>query len=517
MKISSTVLTVLLFAAAPAFCATDTEKNATHANTGIAWYKGDVDTAFAAAKAGDKPLFLYWGAGWCPPCNQVKATIFKRQSFIERSRFFIPVQLDGDSPSAQKLGARFKVRGYPTMILFKPDGSEITRLPGEVDGEKYLQVLALGMNASHSVKDILQAALDGSTKLSADDWRLLGYYSWDTDEQQLLAGKDLPATLQRLAAACPPGDTATRLAMSALVAAAGAKPPMPMDKTAALQQIMKLLADARSTRENMDILTNNATELVELVSQAKSAERTRLISAWSNALQGLAADTTLSKTDRLGALNAQVSLARLETPTGALNPALQKTVKQNVAQADRTTTDPYERQTVINAAAHTLSDAGLLDDADTLLKAELKRSHSPYYFMLSLASNAKKRGDKTTALNWYEQAYQSAKGPATRLQWGTTYLGNLIDLTPQDEVRIEKAAHNVLHELNDTQNAFYERNRHALEKLGHKFAEWNKAGTHQAALERVQSQLDGVCAKLPAEDVQRTTCQGVLETSRLKL
>ncbi len=68
----------------------------------------------------NQPLFLYWGAVWCPPCNQVKATVFNRQGFIARSRFFVPVHLDGDSPSAQKLGARFKVRGYPTMILFRP-------------------------------------------------------------------------------------------------------------------------------------------------------------------------------------------------------------------------------------------------------------------------------------------------------------------------------------------------------------------------------------------------------------
>src|ERR1700690_3761417 len=125
---------------------------ATPADGGIDWQKSarkeDIDAAFAAARAGNKPLFLYWGAVWCPPWNQVKATIFNRQDFIDRSRFFVPVYLDGDSPSAQQLGARFKVSGYPTMILFKPDGSEITRLPGEVDSDQYMRVLAMGMNGA---------------------------------------------------------------------------------------------------------------------------------------------------------------------------------------------------------------------------------------------------------------------------------------------------------------------------------------------------------------------------------
>jgi hypothetical protein len=35
-----------------------------HRPPGIAWFDGDVDAAFAAAKSAPKPLFLYWGAEW---------------------------------------------------------------------------------------------------------------------------------------------------------------------------------------------------------------------------------------------------------------------------------------------------------------------------------------------------------------------------------------------------------------------------------------------------------------------
>src|SRR5262245_19610280 len=86
--------------ARPAQAVASTEKEATATEAGVAWRNGDVDEAFAAAKAEGRPLFLYWGAVWCTPCNQVKATIFNRQDFIDRSRFFVPVYLDGDSKSA---------------------------------------------------------------------------------------------------------------------------------------------------------------------------------------------------------------------------------------------------------------------------------------------------------------------------------------------------------------------------------------------------------------------------------
>src|SRR4029453_2216893 len=103
--------------------------------------------------------------------------------------------IDGDSPSAQKLGTRFKVSGYPTMILFNPDGSEITRLPGEVDADQYMRVLAIGMSGARPVKQTLATALaDGKhtpagTKLTPEDWRMLAYYSWITDDAQLVPKK----------------------------------------------------------------------------------------------------------------------------------------------------------------------------------------------------------------------------------------------------------------------------------------------------------------------------------------
>ncbi len=73
-----------------------TEPVAAHApaDSGIAWKQAasdsEIDDAFAAARAANKPVFVYWGAKWCPPCNQVKATLFNRQDFIERSRGFVP-------------------------------------------------------------------------------------------------------------------------------------------------------------------------------------------------------------------------------------------------------------------------------------------------------------------------------------------------------------------------------------------------------------------------------------------
>ena len=483
---------------------------------GIAWRKGNVDAAFAEARTTHMPVFLYWGAIWCPPCNQVKATIFNRQDFIDRARFFVPVYIDGDSPSAQKLGARFNVSGYPTMILFTSDGREITRLPGEVDAEQYMRVLSLGMSGTRPVKETLAAALGraGSkhaAKLTADDWRMLAYYSWEVDEQQLVPKPQLSSTLWRLAQACPADlpDSATRLELQAIAAAATEKGPKPTPNAAATARLMTVLADAQVARANFDTLTEYSGEIVGFVTAAKSPERARLVAAWTAALDRLAGDTSLSTADRLTAITGEVALAKLDGGKSLPAPLLDK-VRDQVARADRTTNDPYARQAVISAAADALTEAGLLDESDALLKAELKRSHSPYYFMVDLAENAKKRGDKSAALDWYAQSYAAAEGPATRLQWGVRYVNALTELAPQDADRVEQAAKSVIGELDPTPDTFYERNLRGLERMGAKLTAWGKDPAQAAALARIRGQMSDVCAKLPSTDPVRAKCNGAL-------
>ncbi|MBB5016908.1 thiol-disulfide isomerase/thioredoxin [Chitinivorax tropicus] len=479
------------------------------AMAGIDWQKGDVDAAFALAKANQKPLFLYWGAAWCPPCNQVKATIFNQQAFIDRSRSFVPVYLDGDSPNAQQLGERFQVRGYPTMILFKPDGTEITRLPGELDLRRYLQVLDLGMSSALPVGMVLARAQDGKTTLHANDWRLLADYSWDTDEAKLVEPEKRAAVLYALGAKCPQRETAARLMLKALAAANEGQPALdePSRRVAA-RHVASVLANARLARQNFDILTGYASDIVPLI-EKQGVQRDRLLASWDKVLQRLSQDPSLSTADRLSALTSRVALAKLDGKTPSV--ALQQAVRQQVAKADQMTQDRFERQAVISTAAYTLTEVGLMPEADQLLTAELSKSHSPYYFMLSLAGNAKKRGDKAQALTWYEKAYATSEGPATRLQWGASYVLGLLELSPEDEPRIDQAVHQILNELNGQSNVFYERNRRSLEKIALKLAGWNQQGQHESVVTKVKGQLDGLCQALSTEDPQRQVCQGLVQ------
>jgi len=67
----------------------------------------------------------------------------------------------------------------------------------------------------------------------------------------------------------------------------------------------------------------------------------------------------------------------------------------------------------------------------------------------------------------------------------------------------------VIGELDAAPETFYERNRRSLEKMGAQLNTWNAAGKHVAVVQKLNSQLNAVCAKLPEGDSARAACQGV--------
>ena len=179
---------------------------------------------------------------------------------------------------------------------------------------------------------------------------------------------------------------------------------------------------------------------------------------------------------------------------------------------DREISDGYERQAVITAVAYMQGQAGLWSDSDALLKSNLAKSHSPYYLMSQLASNAKKLGRKDDALSWYQQAYDKSVGPATRLQWGASYVGALVDLAPQDSARIEKAATQIFSEAAKDGGALHDRSGRSLQRIGKKLVSWNADGKQAAAMKRLQPRVDALCAK--SSGAERDMCKGLLAPAK---
>jgi thiol-disulfide isomerase/thioredoxin len=493
-----------------------------HLPPGIDWYPGDLDAAFAAAKSSGKPIFLYWGAEWCPPCAQIKSTIFNKREFQERSKLFVPVYLDGDTPSAQRHGERFGVVGYPTMILFRPDGTEITRLPGGVDVARYATILDAALADARPVAEILRTASSGG-EVTTNDWRLLAYYPWATDNGRVLPASEGVQTLRRLHNRCPPElqPECGRLYFEYLRAAArdakGGKNPLDgLERADARRQLLALLGSPAVATANVDNLLYASSDIVGLLSGAGTRERRQLTDAWRAALGRLTAGAdavVLSGPEQLNVVRAQILLARLDAPDAGLPQELLDEARQAVARVDAAASDGYARHAAVNAAAGLYWEAGLDEDANKLLVAELERSKSPYYFMLDLAELARKAGREDEAVQWLARAYAGARGPATRFQWGCSYLVGLIEMTPEDAQRIESAGLEVIGELDDSPDAFYQRTRMRLEQLSAKLLEWGEGPGRAPVIERLRARSAEICNGLPAGDEGRKSCESFLKPS----
>jgi protein disulfide-isomerase len=219
----------------------------------------------------------------------------------------------------------------------------------------------------------------------------------------------------------------------------------------------------------------------------------------------------LSGPEQLNAVRAKMLLARLDAPDAELPQALLDEARQTVARVDAATTDSYARQAAINSAAGLYWEAGLADDANQLLVAELEKSKSPYYFMLDLAELAKKAGREDEAVEWLAKAYAGAKGPATRFQWGYNYLVGVLEMTPEDATRIERVGLEVIGELDDSPDTFYQRTRMRLEQLSAKLLEWGQEPGRAPVVEKLRSRTAEICKGLPEGDEGRKNCESFLK------
>ena len=95
----------------------------------------DLEKAFQKAKAEKKSVLVeFTGSDWCPPCIAMRKNVFSKKEFVEAaSKNYILVELDyphGDKELSKKnepYAEKYKVEGFPTVILFNAAGKEFTR------------------------------------------------------------------------------------------------------------------------------------------------------------------------------------------------------------------------------------------------------------------------------------------------------------------------------------------------------------------------------------------------------
>jgi protein disulfide-isomerase len=468
----------------------------------IAWREGDVDDALAEAREQGKPVILYWGAVWCPPCNQMKVSLFKDPAFIAETQNFVPVYLDGDTAGAQEWGERFGISGYPTVIILTPDGTEITRISSATMANELPGLLEVAAGRTTSIEALLAKAEDDTASLTSDDWQILAGFDWRNDPKHFSDLAKAGTLLDRLASSAPSDVLKRRFGLLSLAVSVETDDEGKVQLTAGqrskvlavLGPILNAPAEVMANRQE---LTYDAAGLVSAL--PAGAERDALETKLIAAADAIFADDKLSMTERVEALNIDVALAGDEIP-----PALLAKVRERAQWADANAKDKMTRQSVIDDAAYLLHDAGDHAGAKRLLTAELERSDQPYYYMSSLADFAEQEGDKAGAIEWSRKAYEASQGPATRVQWAILWSNAVLRNAPEDEALVTRAANAVLDELGKSPDSYYQRTRVKVAAWGDKLREWSDAHGGADVLSGLRTRMAEVCAK---QGAQAGTCR----------
>lgn len=497
----------------------------------IAWYEGDVESAFSHAKSEGQPLFLYWGAVWCPPCYYLKHTVFQKPEVMEKIHQFVPVYLDGDMESAQIWGEHFDVQGYPTTILFTPDGAEFMRMPTALAADRYADVLGQALADMRPVADAYAAAMAAEPG-AADpkDLRLLAYYAWDQDSQLDLEDADKLAAFKALWTNTPADMPLekSRFLMRYLVEAVSqydeesGEPALAEAERAELEAAMlAVLEDPEQRRLNFSDFMYWSREMVAAFHPEDGPERQAHVAQYLAAMEASEDDEALVYEQRIGAMFPALELYRLQNPAAegeevVFPDDLKARIHQKVLAANEAVTDEEVRQSLMSDLSWILQDAGMVQEAEELLTASMEQSVAPYYFMSDMADLVENDGRTEEAIRWYKQAYEStdaaAKGGMTRFRWGYSYLRALLRMMPADDATIQAESERVLGELLAHDDAFALGNKDRLNNLANAYNQWNEDGSHDATVQAIREFVAGYCANYSAEgeDSLQSRCQAFL-------
>ncbi len=115
----------------------------------------DFESAKEEALKSQMPMIIDFHAdtAWSQYCKQLDDETFSDSLVIAMSNDDIFVKIDAETDTA--LASRFAISGYPTIVVTKPDGTEIDRILGFVDANEFYNQVNLFLMGKETLEDYL--------------------------------------------------------------------------------------------------------------------------------------------------------------------------------------------------------------------------------------------------------------------------------------------------------------------------------------------------------------------------
>jgi len=100
------------------------------------FHKLKFKAACAQAQSEGKFVFVDVWAAWCGPCKLLDQTTWTDAAVLDLlSARTIAIKINADSDP--NFTTKYNVDALPTLLVLRPDGTEVTRVVGYVDAEKF--------------------------------------------------------------------------------------------------------------------------------------------------------------------------------------------------------------------------------------------------------------------------------------------------------------------------------------------------------------------------------------------
>lgn len=111
----------------------------------ITWVRTEAEALAIAERAGGKPLMIDFTAEWCAACHEMEKLTYTDGAVIAESEGFVTVMIDCTNeadPTVKAVQEKYGVKGLPTVVFARPDGTVLERTVGFVEAEDFQKVMS---------------------------------------------------------------------------------------------------------------------------------------------------------------------------------------------------------------------------------------------------------------------------------------------------------------------------------------------------------------------------------------